>query len=255
MTMSEYNWRQSNGFYSNIFNECHSKYDIYLSDSERSVARGFNLEANRMTQICTYDENKIRNIFIKAGIIIKQCPKIKTYGHCYFKITNKEENHYGFQYKDGLNILKEKFNDDSQQSCCKGGFYFTTLDHIHKFYGYGCYLREVVLPTHRPDFKMIKNPDDDKFRANMIILGARYELYDINTIKKFGLIPTNLLLNIAKLYEKFDVAKWIQCERSINDYSEYDPKYDYTPINRQTTITYFPFNSSFLFNGGMQYQS
>jgi len=28
----------------------------------------------------------------------------------YFKITTKEENHHGFQYYDGLNVLKEKFN-------------------------------------------------------------------------------------------------------------------------------------------------
>ena len=27
----------------------------------------------------------------------------------YLKITNRDENHHGFQYVDGLNILKEKW--------------------------------------------------------------------------------------------------------------------------------------------------
>lgn len=43
----------------------------------------------------------------------------------YFKITTKEENHYGFQYVNGLNILKEPFNDNPNESCCAGGLYFT----------------------------------------------------------------------------------------------------------------------------------
>ena len=34
----------------------------------------------------------------------------------YFKITNKEENHNGFQYKDGLNVLEGEFNNDSNAS-------------------------------------------------------------------------------------------------------------------------------------------
>ena len=55
----------------------------------------------------------------------------------YFKITNAEENHHGFQYADGLNILIEKFNDDPNQSCCAGGFYFTDAANIFKFLSYG----------------------------------------------------------------------------------------------------------------------
>ena len=42
----------------------------------------------------------------------------------YFKITNAEENHHGFQYVDGLNILKDEFNNDPNQSCCKSKPWF-----------------------------------------------------------------------------------------------------------------------------------
>lgn len=38
----------------------------------------------------------------------------------YFKIFNEQEKHYNYQYKEGLNILKDKFNDNVDDSCCEG---------------------------------------------------------------------------------------------------------------------------------------
>jgi len=58
----------------------------------------------------------------------------------YYKITNKNETHYGFEYQDGFIILKEKFNNDENASCVSGGFY-----------RYGIYLREVELPCPTRD--------------------------------------------------------------------------------------------------------
>ena len=99
----------------------------------------------------------------------------------YFKITNKEENHHEFQYVNDLNILKEEFNDDPNQSCCAGGLYFTDIANIFKFLDYGIYLREVTLPTDNIDFLMVKDKSGDKWRANMIILGKRRDLCDVDT--------------------------------------------------------------------------
>ena len=99
----------------------------------------------------------------------------------YYKIINKEWNHNRYQYVPGLNILKEKFNDDPNNICGPGGFYFTTAEHIFKFLNYGCYLVEVDLPTSDPDFKMVADSDGDKFRSNKIILGKTYELSDAPT--------------------------------------------------------------------------
>ncbi len=101
----------------------------------------------------------------------------------YFKITNAEENHHGFQYVDGLNVLIDKFNDDPNASCCSGGFYFTDAANIFKFLNYGVYLREIELPIDNPDYKMIKDKDNDKWRTNMIILGKRYDLSKVETFK------------------------------------------------------------------------
>jgi len=99
----------------------------------------------------------------------------------YFKITNAKENHHGFQYCDGLNILTEEFNDDPDATCVTGGFYFTDAEHILEFLEYGIYLREITLPIHDPDFKMVQ--DYNKWRANKIILGKKYNLCDVSTFK------------------------------------------------------------------------
>ena len=99
----------------------------------------------------------------------------------YYKITNEKENHHGFQYSDGLNILIDDFNNDPNQSYCKGGLYFTDAANIFEFLDYGIYLREITLPISDQNFCMVK--DKNKWRANMIILGERYELSNVNTFK------------------------------------------------------------------------
>jgi hypothetical protein len=101
----------------------------------------------------------------------------------YYKITNAEENHFGFQYVTGLNILVGEFNNDPDQSCCKGGLYFTNIENIFYFLNCGIYLREVFLPMSNPGFKMIKDKSGNKWRANMIILGRRASLYNPATFK------------------------------------------------------------------------
>ncbi len=99
----------------------------------------------------------------------------------YFKITNKNENHHGFQYVDGLNILTDDFNPNG--SCVKGGLYFTTKEYIARFLNYGVYLREILLPTDDPDFRMVRDPAHDKWRANKIILGKKWLLSDTKTFE------------------------------------------------------------------------
>lgn len=97
----------------------------------------------------------------------------------FFKITNEQENHYGFQYKDGLNILDKPF--EKIGSCVPGGLYFTDAKHIFDFLEYGVYLREVFLPFEDDDFEYVK--DGDKWRANKIILGKKYELCKVETFE------------------------------------------------------------------------
>src|SRR3990172_4479430 len=98
----------------------------------------------------------------------------------YYKITNKKEIHNGCEYHDGLNILTELFVEEG--SCVPGGFYFTTIEYIHKFFDDGINLRKVSFPND-PQLRIVKDPSGDKWRSNMIILGKKYLLSDVSTWK------------------------------------------------------------------------
>ena len=137
----------------------------------------------------------------------------------YYKITNFEENHNGFQYKDGLNILDKPFEEKG--SCVRNGLYFTTLEHIQKFYCYGVNLREVHLPVDDPEFRMVMDPDGDKYRANKIILGKKYSLFDPETYRIFGLdISQNkYLIDDACSYGRTDVLMWWSKSNILLEYS------------------------------------
>src|SRR5581483_2207316 len=96
----------------------------------------------------------------------------------FYKITNINENHHGFQYHDGLNVLTEPFSQYG--TCVSGGLYFTDINNICNFLGYGVYLREVILPTEDQDFKIVKD-GDNQWRANKIIFGKRRDLWTVDT--------------------------------------------------------------------------
>ena len=91
----------------------------------------------------------------------------------YYKITNKAECHKGYQYVDGLNILDKAF--EPVGTCVAGGLYFTTAKHIFNYLHCGCNLREITLPK---DCQWVQDPQRDKFRADRIILGKKYDLAD-----------------------------------------------------------------------------
>ncbi|AZL89666.1 ankyrin repeat protein [Megavirus baoshan] len=101
----------------------------------------------------------------------------------FLKITNEEECHNGYQYKNGLNELEGKFNDNPEDSCVPGRLYFSKPNNICNYLNYGIYLREVYLPIDNPDFKMIEDPEGNKYGANMIILGKRRDLRNPKTWK------------------------------------------------------------------------
>ena len=99
----------------------------------------------------------------------------------YFKIINKNANHNGFQYVDGLNVLiEEPFAEKGH--CISGGFYFTDATHILEFLNYGCFLCEITLPIADNDFKMVKD-GNNKWRSNKIILGHKHDLANVATFK------------------------------------------------------------------------
>ncbi|AGC01580.1 ankyrin repeat protein [Acanthamoeba polyphaga moumouvirus] len=147
----------------------------------------------------------------------------------YFKITNENENepgYFDFQYKDGLNILEGKFNDNVNNLYGPGRFYFSGPENICGDIDGGIYLREIYLPTHNPDFKMIKI--GKKYGSNMIILGKRYFLGDPKTWKYMINSEINIRINndyvIKYLAHKgyLDVIKYLhKCGLNIHTDNDY----------------------------------
>ena len=164
----------------------------------------------------------------------------------WFRITNLYEKHNGFQYVDGLNVDTVEFESDPRQACVPGGLNFTTREHVSDFYPYGIYLRVVRLPTEEdmrefrktkpdlPDFQMVYDPWNYKWRANMLILGRKYSLFDPKTYTLFGLdmpdidsLCTGALISATRdSYESFlltiaEIRKngrtMVPCEQLVNE--------------------------------------
>ena len=98
----------------------------------------------------------------------------------FYKITNKYENHNQFQYKTGLNILKQKF--EPNLDCGPGGLYFAEKIDILDWCNLGENIREVQIPVTAKLCKLSK-----KYKADRIILLDKYPLYSLKTFRKlFG---------------------------------------------------------------------
>jgi len=121
----------------------------------------------------------------------------------YFKVTNEKECHHGYQYQTGLNVLDKPF--EAKGSCVAGGLYFTDLENLDKFYFYGVWLRVVSVPE---DGIMVKDPSGGKWRADRIILGDKYALYDVDTIEKFDLSVDENFIKHASMNGCVNFLEW-----------------------------------------------
>lgn len=91
------------------------------------------------------------------------------------KLTNKEENHNGYLFKDGLNEDNKEFNPDPYSP---GGFCFTEVDQIHYWLEYGSnimkYCRKVTI---LPDSKIYIG--NRVFKVDKIFLAEREKILDL----------------------------------------------------------------------------
>jgi len=144
------------------------------------------------------------------------------YTKTYYKVTNEYENHNGYQYKDGLNILNEKFIDDPEASCVSGGFYFTDYNHLPKFFEYGIWIREVTIPT---DAKVVLDPEGNKWRCDKIIFGNKYHIkndFEKGLAKLAKVDKTGELIYKTGLYwKKFDFEKGMDILAKVDKTGEW----------------------------------
>jgi hypothetical protein len=115
----------------------------------------------------------------------------------YYKVMNDAENHHGFQYQNGLNVLTEEFNDDPNDSCGPGGLYFTNKENLYRFLEYGSNIRRVSLPVGDPELKVVQDWNGYKWRANKLILEEKYSLDDPET---YDLLGFDIKFNIFRKF-------------------------------------------------------
>lgn len=113
--------------------------------------------------------------------MLKNNANIKDLVAMFYKITNKDEVHFCFAYKDGINFDTNEFSYEG--SCVPNGLYFTTIEHLYMFMNFGVHVREITLPENEPDFKMVQDPDkNSEWRANQIILGKKYTMEEFTRL-------------------------------------------------------------------------
>ena len=91
----------------------------------------------------------------------------------FYKILQDNLTHYGFTYRQGLNIDTNKFNPF--RKCQFGGLYFTTIDHILSFSNYGNKISLVRIPDDANVYA-----EKYKFKADKIILSNITYLSDFH---------------------------------------------------------------------------
>jgi hypothetical protein len=128
----------------------------------------------------------------------------------YYKIINPDMNHQGITYKKGPNTLRRKFNDDPRCTRCADRMYFTTKEHITKFFGCGTWLAKIKLPKNDPEFRMIEDPEGDKWGTNMFIIEELYSLFETKTYEMIGLnITDNVhIVKWASYTGNIDFLNW-----------------------------------------------
>lgn len=104
----------------------------------------------------------------------------KLYDSC-VKLTNAEENHNGFQFVTGVN--KDTSTFDSTKICGPTGIYFTTLDKIHNWLEYGGKIMKYCRKVSLPDDCKVTIVDRDTIKTNIIDLGERKKIKDLEISK------------------------------------------------------------------------
>jgi len=111
------------------------------------------------------------------------------------KLTNEEEKHNGFQYKDELNIDAVPFNPTF--FCQPGGLYFTEKRYTEKWSTYNKktmkYIRNVTIPSDARVFC-----EGDKFKADKFILSPREPLDKNNDLSESSIELSSVFKNALK---------------------------------------------------------
>lgn len=106
----------------------------------------------------------------------------------YIKLLRKHENHHGYQYKTGLNVLPESETFNSTEECGPGGLYVCERKNVAMWlnlYRDLEWYREAIIPE---DAKKVVL--ENKVKTDKVILGERYPISVLNIgiedVKQYG---------------------------------------------------------------------
>lgn len=91
------------------------------------------------------------------------------YGMKFYKFTNHNEIHHGFQIRDGLNVDTIEFNPRGE--CQAGGLYFTDKEHALCWKRGNTFFREVTIPDDAQVYI-----EKLKYKTDKFILGPRMKI-------------------------------------------------------------------------------
>ena len=142
----------------------------------------------------------------------------------YYKFFSESRVHYGFYYKEGLNVLKEPF--DPTGTCRSGGFYFTDINNIMQFQGYGPSISEIEIPDDALVYR-----EDEKFKTDKMII-KKFETFDHGVLLRLVKEGLNVQQNMK------DILYWAIGSRNIETLEYLKAKYDYSIIHNLSTDLY-----------------
>jgi hypothetical protein len=125
----------------------------------------------------------------------------------YFILTNENYYNADFKHKTGLNLFY-RCNEFSQITSLRGLFYFATKEDIPYFYNNTYWIRPVIVPANAKIIKGWRFRHEKGWASREIILGDRFPLYDLKTIKKFNLNITSSYISEVCKRGKVDILEW-----------------------------------------------
>jgi len=127
----------------------------------------------------------------------------------YWKVLRADLKHYGFQYREGLNIDTVHFNPSGE--CLPGGLYYTDTYNIPFFFHYGTKIARVTIPKGTR-----VHHEGNKSKADRLILSDIVDIKDWCMWKDY-----KVCLNAVKLDFSCSVLRYVKYrDMSVDEYTE-----------------------------------
>jgi len=110
--------------------------------------------------------------------VLAKSELLEIYTDEFYRLTNEEENHFGMQYKTGINTDILPFSPTGESS--PGGMYFVHISKLHMYPSHCVFVPAYVRKVSFTENSIIY-VERDKFKTNEFVLGER-EKFSIETL-------------------------------------------------------------------------